>query len=66
MGISDSLTNLAFVIGPMISTSILSWNVHCVGILPAASVIVALLIGLAGKRQPAITSKAATEPATGV
>ena len=59
LGVSDSLTNLAFVIGPLASTWILSWNVHRVGILPASSVAVALLVGLASRRYDTASEQAA-------
>jgi MFS family permease len=52
MGVNDSLNSFAFIIGPLVSTSILSVNVHYVGILPVACGLVAIAIGVLGRHEP--------------
>jgi MFS family permease len=51
MGVNDALNSFALIIGPLVSTSILSYNVHLVGIAPAACGLFAIAIG-ATRRQP--------------
>lgn len=51
MGVNDSLNSFAFIVGPLTSTAVLSYNVHWVGILPAACGLIAVAIGFAGRGQ---------------
>ncbi len=44
-GVNDSLSNVAFIIAPLIATTVLTRNVHAVGIIPAGASIVAIAIG---------------------
>jgi DHA1 family tetracycline resistance protein-like MFS transporter len=44
-GVNDSLGNLAFVVAPIVASSILALNVHAVGLLPMGAAILALAIG---------------------
>jgi MFS transporter, DHA1 family, tetracycline resistance protein len=52
LGVNDALASFAFIIGPLTSTSVLSYNVHLVGILPATCMLIAFGIGALGSRQP--------------
>jgi MFS family permease len=52
MGVNDSLNSFAFIVGPLVSTSILSVNVHYVGILPVVCGLVAIAIGALGRHEP--------------
>lgn len=56
LGANDSLSSLAFIIGPLVSTAILSQNVHLVGLLPALCGLVAIVVGLTGRRDLAAAS----------
>ncbi|MFN2459970.1 MAG: MFS transporter [Candidatus Velthaea sp.] len=44
-GITDSLSNFAFILAPIAATLVLSRNVHAVGVLPMVFAIAALAIG---------------------
>ncbi len=44
-GINDSLGNVAFVIAPIIATTVFARNVHAVGIVPVIGSLAALAIG---------------------
>jgi MFS transporter, DHA1 family, tetracycline resistance protein len=55
LSVNDSLNNLAFFIAPFVSTTVLRFNPHLTGIVPAAFTCVALGIGyrlLIGPRPP--------------
>lgn len=50
LGVNDSLNSFAFIVGPLISTAVLSYNVHYVGILPVICGLTAILVGLAAPK----------------
>ena len=52
LGANDSLNSLAFIVGPLISTAMLTRNVHLVGILPVVCGLIAIAVGLATPRAP--------------
>jgi MFS family permease len=58
-GVNDALSNLAFLIAPILATTILSKNVHAVGLLPLAGTLGALAIGYRLFTRPEIRSEAA-------
>lgn len=58
-GVNDSLSNIAFVVAPVIATSVLGKDLHAVGILPLAGSLIALAIGWRLFTRPEVISKAA-------
>ncbi len=44
-GVNDSLGNIAFLIAPLIATTVLTKNVHAVGIVPVLGSVAALIVG---------------------
>ena len=52
MGVNDSLNSFAFIVGPLVSTTVLSVNVHYVGILPVMFGLLAIAVGAIGSRRP--------------
>jgi len=58
-GVNDSLGNIAFVAAPLVATTVLTTNVHAVGVVPALGSIAALAIGWRLFVRPELTSKAA-------
>ena len=61
LSVNDSLNNVAFIISPFISTTVLGLNPHLTGIVPALFACLALLIGyrLLAARRAASTAAAA-------
>ena len=61
LSVNDSLNNVAFIVSPFISTTVLGLNPHLTGIVPALLSCVALLIGyrLFATRRTASTAAAA-------
>lgn len=51
LGVNDSLGSFAFIVGPLASTAVLSYNVHLVGILPATCSLIAIAIGVTGRER---------------
>lgn len=51
MGVNDSLNSFAFIVGPLVSTTVLSINVHYIGILPVMCGLIAIAIGVTARRQ---------------
>ncbi|MEA2719428.1 MAG: transporter, family, tetracycline resistance protein [Candidatus Eremiobacteraeota bacterium] len=45
LSVNDSLNNLAFLISPFISTTVLRFNPHLTGIVPATFAFIAIVIG---------------------
>jgi DHA1 family tetracycline resistance protein-like MFS transporter len=45
LSVNDSLNNLAFLMAPFISTTVLQWSPHLTGVVPASFACVALAIG---------------------
>ena len=58
-GVNDSLGNVAFLIAPLVATSVLTNNVHAVGILPIVGSVAALAIGYRLFSRPELVSEAA-------
>jgi DHA1 family tetracycline resistance protein-like MFS transporter len=58
-GVNDSLSNIAFLIAPVVATTILTKNVHAVGLIPLAGSLAALAIGFRLFNRPLVTSEAA-------
>ena len=58
-GVNDSLGNIAFIVAPIIATTVLTKNVHAVGVVPAVASIAALAIGWRLFVRPILASKAA-------
>jgi hypothetical protein len=44
-GVNDSLGNVAFLIAPPIATTLLTTNVHAVGVIPTIASLAALAVG---------------------
>ena len=44
-GVNDSLSNVAFIVAPLLATTVLSRNIHAVGVLPVCGSLAALAIG---------------------
>ena len=45
LSVNDSLNNLAFLISPFVSTTVLRFNPHLTGVVPAAFACAAIVIG---------------------
>ena len=45
LSVNDSLNNLAFLMAPFISTTVLQFNPHLTGVVPATAACVAIAIG---------------------
>jgi DHA1 family tetracycline resistance protein-like MFS transporter len=63
LSVNDSLNNLAFLLAPFVSTTVLRFNPHFTGIVPAAFACVALTLGyrlLIGPRPQPVTDSADT------
>jgi DHA1 family tetracycline resistance protein-like MFS transporter len=58
-GVNDSLSNIAFLIAPVVATTVLTKNIHAVGIVPALGSVAALAIGWRLFVRPELTTKAA-------
>ena len=58
-GVNDSLSNIAFLIAPVAATTILTKNLHAVGVLPTLGSIAALAIGARLFAHPKIVAEAA-------
>ncbi|MBV8643698.1 MAG: MFS transporter [Candidatus Eremiobacteraeota bacterium] len=63
LSINDSLHNVAFLFAPFVSTAVLRLNPHGVGVVPALSSIVALLLGYRLFTAPRATAAAAVPEA---
>jgi DHA1 family tetracycline resistance protein-like MFS transporter len=57
-GVNDSLSNVAFLIAPLLATTILTKNVHAVGVLPLLGSLAALAIGFRLFARAPVTSEA--------
>jgi MFS transporter, DHA1 family, tetracycline resistance protein len=44
-GVNDSLGNIAFIVAPLVATTVFTRDVHAVGIVPALGSLIALAIG---------------------
>lgn len=58
-GVNDSLGNVAFLFAPLVATTILSRNVHGVGLVPALGSVAALAIGWRLFVRPVMAAEAA-------
>lgn len=58
-GVNDSLGNIAFLVAPLIATTIFTKNIHAVGVLPALGSLAALAIGWKLFTRPVLTSETA-------
>jgi DHA1 family tetracycline resistance protein-like MFS transporter len=57
-GVNDSLGNVAFLVAPLVATTVLTRDVHAVGIVPAFGALAALAIGWRLFVRPQLASEA--------
>jgi hypothetical protein len=57
-GVNDSLGNIAFLVAPLVATTVLTKNIHAVGIVPVIGTLAALAIGWRLFLRPQLVSNA--------